>query len=76
MQNDVGLILRALEFAAGRHRTQKRKGEDQSPYINHPIQVANLLATKPEKKTLSYLQQQFYMMWSKIPLTLLGKSRS
>lgn len=44
--NDVGFILRALEFAAGRHRTQKRKGEDQSPYINHPIQVASLLANE------------------------------
>ena len=38
--------MRALEFAAGRHRTQKRKGEDQSPYINHPIQVASLLANE------------------------------
>ena len=44
--DDVGLILRALEFAARRHRTQKRKGEDQSPYINHPIQVASLLANE------------------------------
>ena len=44
--NDVGLILKALEFAAWRHRTQKRKGEDQSPYINHPIQVASLLANE------------------------------
>ena len=44
--NDVCLILKALEFAAWRHRTQKRKGEDQSPYINHPIQVASLLANE------------------------------
>jgi len=44
--DDVGMILRALEFAACRHRTQKRKGEDQSPYINHPIQVASLLANE------------------------------
>src|SRR5450759_3356303 len=46
MKDDVGLILRALEFAASRHRTQKRKGKDQSPYINHPIQVASLLANE------------------------------
>lgn len=50
MQDEVGLILRALEFAAGRHRTQKRKGEDQSPYINHPIQVASLLANEGGEK--------------------------
>jgi guanosine-3',5'-bis(diphosphate) 3'-pyrophosphohydrolase len=44
--DDVGIILRALEFAAGRHRIQFRKGEDKTPYINHPIQVANLLANE------------------------------
>lgn len=44
--DDVGMILKALEFAARRHRTQFRKGEDKSPYINHPIQVANLLANE------------------------------
>lgn len=42
--NDIGLILKALEFAAFRHRGQVRKGEDMTPYINHPIQVADLLA--------------------------------
>lgn len=42
--DEIGLILKASEFAASRHRTQFRKGEDKSPYINHPIQVANLLS--------------------------------
>jgi guanosine-3',5'-bis(diphosphate) 3'-pyrophosphohydrolase len=42
--NDVGLILKAAEFAASRHKGQFRKGEDKSPYINHPIQVAELLS--------------------------------
>jgi guanosine-3',5'-bis(diphosphate) 3'-pyrophosphohydrolase len=41
---DTPLILKALEFAAGRHRYQFRKGLDRAPYINHPIQVASLLA--------------------------------
>jgi GTP diphosphokinase / guanosine-3',5'-bis(diphosphate) 3'-diphosphatase len=40
---DTSLILKALEFAAGRHRSQYRKGLVRIPYINHPIQVANLL---------------------------------
>jgi GTP diphosphokinase / guanosine-3',5'-bis(diphosphate) 3'-diphosphatase len=44
--NGISLILNALEFAAIRHRKQFRKGEDRSPYINHPIQVANLLANE------------------------------
>lgn len=43
MADNTGLILRALEFAAQRHKNQFRKGEDKPPYINHPIQVASLL---------------------------------
>lgn len=37
-------LLRALHFAAGKHRDQRRKGAEASPYINHPIEVAELLA--------------------------------
>ncbi len=39
-------LLRAAEFAALRHRDQRRKGDDESPYINHPVSVAALLATE------------------------------
>lgn len=38
------LLLHALHFAADKHRDQRRKGEDASPYINHPIVVAETLA--------------------------------
>lgn len=38
-------MLRAAEFAAEKHRDQRRKGVDASPYINHPLAVAALLAT-------------------------------
>lgn len=48
--DDISLILKALEFAAVRHRKQFRKGEDKSPYINHPIQVANLLVKEAGEK--------------------------
>jgi guanosine-3',5'-bis(diphosphate) 3'-pyrophosphohydrolase len=48
--DDITLILKALEFAAVRHRAQSRKGEDKSPYINHPIQVANLLVNEAGEK--------------------------
>lgn len=37
-------LLAALEFAAERHRDQRRKGREASPYINHPIAVARILA--------------------------------
>jgi len=40
----IPAILRAGAFAAEKHRTQRRKDHDQSPYINHPLAVANVLA--------------------------------
>ncbi len=44
--DEIGILLKALDFAARRHKNQFRKGEDKSPYINHPIQVANMLANE------------------------------
>ena len=41
--SEIKVILKALEFASHRHRAQHRKGTRKIPYINHPIQVANLL---------------------------------
>jgi len=37
-------LLRVLTFAATKHRDQRRKDVDASPYINHPIAVATVLA--------------------------------
>ncbi len=42
----LGAFLKAVAFAADKHRNQRRKGADASPYINHPIAVANLLANE------------------------------
>lgn len=39
------LFLDALNFAALRHRWQRRKGERGAPYVNHLIEVANILAS-------------------------------
>ena len=38
------LILKATHFAAQKHRDQRRKDEDASPYINHPISVAKIIS--------------------------------
>jgi GTP diphosphokinase / guanosine-3',5'-bis(diphosphate) 3'-diphosphatase len=37
------LILKAVKFAADKHRGQTRKDAEGSPYINHPIDVAEIL---------------------------------
>lgn len=38
-------FLDALYFAAGRHRDQRRKGSERSPYVNHLVEVSYLLVT-------------------------------
>ena len=37
------LLLEAIAFAAEKHRHQRRKDAEASPYINHPIALASLL---------------------------------
>ena len=42
--NNLNNLLQAASFAARKHTGQTRKGDDAQPYINHPLEVANLLA--------------------------------
>ena len=44
--DDLDRLFRALAFAAHKHRDQRRKGAEASPYINHPIAVARALASE------------------------------
>lgn len=41
--NDIAIVLRAASFAAYKHRNQRRKDADSSPYINHPLGLARVL---------------------------------
>ena len=41
-----GLLFDALAFAAHKHRAQRRKDKEASPYINHPIALADVLANE------------------------------
>jgi len=43
--SDIGRLLHAINFAAEKHRHQRRKDKDLTPYINHPIALAALLNT-------------------------------
>ncbi|WP_086617675.1 HD domain-containing protein [Erythrobacter tepidarius] len=40
---DTARLLAAASFAADRHRDQRRKDVDATPYINHPLDVARIL---------------------------------
>ena len=43
-QSASGQLLAAATFAARKHSTQRRKDADASPYINHPLALADVLA--------------------------------
>ena len=43
MDESTGLILKALQYAAEKHSSQRRKDTQGSPYINHPIEVTEIL---------------------------------
>jgi guanosine-3',5'-bis(diphosphate) 3'-pyrophosphohydrolase len=46
LRTDLGLLFYALAFAAHKHRAQRRKDKEASPYINHPIALADVLANE------------------------------
>lgn len=44
MGEDVIFVMRAAHFAAERHTGARRKGQRAAPYVNHVIEVAELVA--------------------------------
>lgn len=45
-QSDPGKLIAAAAFAAHKHSSQRRKDATASPYINHPLALANVLANE------------------------------
>jgi (p)ppGpp synthase/HD superfamily hydrolase len=54
--NTLASILKALHFSADKHRHQRRKDVKATPYINHPIEVAELLSGIGDVRDLTTLQ--------------------
>ncbi len=46
LPTDLQRLAAALQYAARCHRNQRRKNEDQDPYINHPISLLHVLAVE------------------------------
>jgi guanosine-3',5'-bis(diphosphate) 3'-pyrophosphohydrolase len=44
--SDIELVIRAAAFAAHKHRDQRRKDAGATPYINHPLGLARILAAE------------------------------
>jgi len=50
MSTDLVAVARALDFAARKHKDQRRKGASAEPYVNHLAEVACLVAEATEGK--------------------------
>ena len=59
----VGLLLEAVNFAAIKHSTQRRKDVEKTPYINHPIGVAHILWKEGGVTDLATLQVGSYNIY-------------
>ncbi len=44
--NEIQLLVRAIAFASEKHSSQRRKDAAESPYINHPIALVDVLANE------------------------------
>lgn len=52
---DIKVYTKCIDFAATKHRTQRRMDAAKTPYINHPIGVANILANEGDVTDLETL---------------------
>lgn len=52
---EISKLLKVLLFASEKHSFQRRKNEDASPYINHPIKVAEMLWSTGEVRDLDVI---------------------
>ncbi|XP_056229789.1 guanosine-3',5'-bis(diphosphate) 3'-pyrophosphohydrolase MESH1 [Seriola aureovittata] len=56
MDSEAVLLLETVNFAAEKHRNQRRKDADGTPYINHPIGVARILSHEGGVTDIEVLQ--------------------
>ncbi len=42
-ESELNLLIKAMSFAAHKHKDQRRKDKEASPYINHPIGLVEVL---------------------------------
>ena len=54
--NPLNELIKALAFASAKHRDQRRKDVCASPYINHPIQLVDVLSNEAGVTDINVLQ--------------------
>jgi guanosine-3',5'-bis(diphosphate) 3'-pyrophosphohydrolase len=53
--DDIKRYTKCVNFSAIKHRDQRRKDNEKTPYINHPIGVANILANEGDVTDIQVL---------------------
>lgn len=56
MADTLGLVMEAVNFAAIKHKDQRRKDACKTPYINHPIGVAYILWKEGDVSDVAVIQ--------------------
>uniref|UniRef100_A0A3Q2QXU9 Guanosine-3',5'-bis(diphosphate) 3'-pyrophosphohydrolase MESH1 n=1 Tax=Fundulus heteroclitus TaxID=8078 RepID=A0A3Q2QXU9_FUNHE len=56
MNSEAILMLETVNFAAEKHRKQRRLDPEETPYINHPIGVARILSYEGGVTDIEVLQ--------------------
>lgn len=51
----LGELIKAVAFAVDKRRNQRREDADASPYINHPIELANVLINEGSVEDMTVL---------------------
>ena len=59
MADTLGQLMEAVNFAAIKHRDQRRKDPHKTPYINHPIGVAYILWKEGGVSDITVLQVSY-----------------
>ncbi|XP_050772543.1 guanosine-3',5'-bis(diphosphate) 3'-pyrophosphohydrolase MESH1-like [Gopherus flavomarginatus] len=56
MGSEAARLLQAADFAARKHKRQRRRDPEGTPYINHPIGVARILSQEAGVMDIAVLQ--------------------
>ena len=66
--SDIATIIKAANFSAIKHKDQRRKDPEGTPYINHPLGVANILTNVSKTRVCN----RYVKLWSKFGLEVLS----
>ena len=65
-------LMKAVDFAAKKHKDQRRKDASATPYINHPVGVATILSQEAGIEDLVLVLKQLLKRLKRISVEKFG----